>query len=94
MTPKNSEDQSALRNEKEIQINRKIDARGLFCPIPVYKARQAMLESKSGEVVELLADDPASEEDVTRWAKRTGNTIITIEKTNNSFRFLIQKTEM
>jgi TusA-related sulfurtransferase len=65
----------------------------MFCPIPVYKTRQAILEAKPKEVVELLADDPASEEDITRWAERTGNTILVIEKSNGYLRFLIQKTE-
>lgn len=92
MTPKNAKDQSSIQSTEDSQISRTIDACGLFCPIPVYKARQAMLEAKPGEVVELLADDPASEEDITRWAKRTGNTILTLEKSDGIFRFLIQKT--
>ncbi|MFX1474779.1 MAG: sulfurtransferase TusA family protein [Promethearchaeota archaeon] len=70
-----------------------IDTRGMFCPIPVYKARQAVLEAKPRQIVELLADDPAAEEDITRWAERTGNTVLAIEKTDDYVRFLIQKTE-
>lgn len=70
-----------------------IDTRGMFCPIPVYKARQAILEAKPNQVIELLADDPASEEDITRWAERTGNTVLVIERSDDSIRFLIQKTE-
>lgn len=70
-----------------------IDTRGMFCPIPVYKTRQAILEAKPDEIIELLADDPASEEDITRWAERTGNKILVIEKSDEFIRFLIQKTE-
>ncbi len=65
----------------------------MFCPIPVYKTRQAILEAKPDEIIELLADDPASEEDITRWAERTGNKILVIEKSDEFIRFLIQKTE-
>ena len=78
---------------KDVEIHHRIDARGLYCPIPVYKTRQAVLEAKQKEVVEVLADDPASEEDISRWAKRTGNTILNIEHCDDYLRFLIQKTE-
>lgn len=77
----------------DIEIHRRIDARGLYCPIPVYKTRQAVLEAKPQEIVEVLADDPASEEDITRWAKRTGNTVLNVEHCDDYLRFLIQKTE-
>jgi TusA-related sulfurtransferase len=46
-----------------------------------------------GEVLEVLADDPAAEEDLKAWAKRTGQEIVEIEKTNEGMRFLIQKTK-
>ncbi len=77
----------------EIEIHHRIDARGLYCPIPVYKTRQAVLEAKPQEVVEILSDDPASEEDISRWAKRTGNTILHLEHCDDYLRFLIQKTD-
>ncbi|MFX1341465.1 MAG: sulfurtransferase TusA family protein [Promethearchaeota archaeon] len=76
----------------DIEIHHKIDARGLYCPIPVYKTRQAVLEAKPDEVVEVLADDPAAEEDITRWAKRTGNRVLAFEQCDDYIRFLIQKT--
>jgi len=38
-----------------------------------------------------LADDPAAEEDLKRFAKRTGHQIIKIEKKEDYQRFLIQK---
>ena len=44
-----------------------------------------------GEILEVLADDPAAEEDIKAWAKRTGQTILEIEKGDEGLRFLIQK---
>ena len=79
-------------DDPDIEVHHKIDARGLYCPIPVYKTRQAVLEAKPDEVVEVLADDPAAEEDITRWAKRTGNTVLTFEQCDDYIRFLIRKT--
>ena len=44
-----------------------------------------------GEILEVLADDPAAEEDLKAWAKRTGQKILEIEKTGEGMRFLILK---
>jgi len=46
-----------------------------------------------GETLEVLADDPAAEEDLKAWAKRTGQKILEIEKTTEGLRFLIKKTK-
>ncbi len=87
-----SEKSKQTDSSKE-EIHVRIDARGLYCPIPVYKTRQAVLEAKRKQVIEVLADDPAAEEDISRWAKRTGNTILSFEEFDDYIRFLIQKTE-
>jgi len=44
-----------------------------------------------GQILEVLADDPAAEEDIKAWAKRAGHKILEIEKTGEGMRFLIQK---
>jgi TusA-related sulfurtransferase len=45
----------------------------------------------TGQILEVLADDPAVEEDIKAWAKRAGQKILKIEKTDEGLRFLIQK---
>jgi len=59
--------------------------------MPVLKTRQEMDKLAIGEILEVLADDPAAEEDLKAWAKRTGQKILKIEKTNEGMRFLILK---
>jgi TusA-related sulfurtransferase len=44
-----------------------------------------------GQVLEVLADDPAAEEDVQRWAKRTGQQMLELHKEGKQLRFLIKK---
>ena len=44
-----------------------------------------------GETLEVLADDPAAEDDIKALAKRTGQKILEIEKTDEGLRFLILK---
>jgi len=68
-----------------------LDCIGLYCPMPVLNTKQEMDKLAIGEILEILADDPAAEEDLKAWAKRTGQKILEIEKTDEGMRFLIQK---
>jgi tRNA 2-thiouridine synthesizing protein A len=69
-----------------------LDAIGLYCPEPLFRLRTAIDGLEEGEVLEMLADDPAAEEDVKRWAKRTGNEILNFEKDGYKLRFRIRKS--
>jgi len=75
------------------QAHRTLDCIGLYCPAPVLNTRQEVDKLAIGDVLDVLADDPAAEEDLKAWAKRTGQKILKIEKTDEGMRFLIQKTK-
>jgi TusA-related sulfurtransferase len=59
--------------------------------MPVIQTKQKMDKLAPGETLEILADDPAAEEDLKAWAKRTGQKILEIEKTDEGLRFLVRK---
>ncbi len=73
------------------QAHQILDCIGLYCPMPVVKTKQEVDKLAIGEILEVLADDPAAEEDLKAWAKRTGQKILEIEKTGEGMRFLILK---
>jgi TusA-related sulfurtransferase len=68
-----------------------LDCVGLYCPEPLFQTRENMDEIEIGEVLEVISDDPAAEEDITRFAKRAGHEIIKFEKEDDHMRFLIKK---
>jgi tRNA 2-thiouridine synthesizing protein A len=74
-----------------IKVEKTLDAIGLYCPVPILKTRERIEELSKGQVLEILADDPAAEEDIERWAKRTGNEVLLIEKENGRLRILVKK---
>jgi TusA-related sulfurtransferase len=78
--------------ENEIKPNKTLDCIGLYCPEPLFQTREVMDTLEIGDILEVLVDDPAAKEDITRFVKRTGHKIVTIEMDNNGFRFLIKKT--
>ncbi len=68
-----------------------LDCIGLFCPQPLLQTREAIDSLEVGETLEVLADDPAAEEDLKRFAKRTGHDMVSIEDHGDYKRFLIRK---
>lgn len=74
-----------------INIHGKIDCIGLFCPMPIVKIREAIRALAIGEVIEMVADDPAVEADMKSWAKRTGNELLAISKNGAIYRFLVKR---
>jgi TusA-related sulfurtransferase len=78
--------------EEKTPVNAKLDCIGFFCPEPLFQTRQKIEELEKGEILEVIADDPASEQDLKRFCKRTGNKLIHFEKQDNLNKFLIEKT--
>jgi len=77
----------------DLEPDKTLDCIGLFCPEPLFQTREQMDSIKVGEVLEVLADDPAAEEDIKRFVKRTEQKIIKFEKKENHIRFLIKKLQ-
>lgn len=68
-----------------------LDCRGEYCPLPVLHTRQAMDGLAGGQVLELWVDDRAAEEDIQRWAKRTGHHILNMRWEDGHLVFHIRK---
>lgn len=69
-----------------------IDARGLSCPMPLLKARQAMMVLESGTRLCVLATDPAARRDFEEFAEAAGHDLLDIaEPTAGLLRITLQK---
>ena len=73
--------------------DKNLDCVGLYCPEPVFRTRQELDKLAVGDVLEVTADDPASEEDIPRLVKRLGHQLIEKRKENGEFIFVIKKLE-
>ena len=70
-----------------------LDARGLFCPSPVMQTNVELSKMQIGEILTVLADDPAAEDDISNWARRLGHEIVKMKKNGNEIRFEIKKVK-
>jgi TusA-related sulfurtransferase len=70
-----------------------LDARGLFCPEPVFRTKIEVERMQVGETLTVLADDPNAEEDISRWVKRNGHDLLSLQKRENELEFSIKKVK-
>jgi tRNA 2-thiouridine synthesizing protein A len=59
-----------------MQFDKEIDARGLNCPLPILKAKKALSELASGQVLRVVSTDAGSVRDFQAFAKQTGNELL------------------
>ena len=59
-----------------MQIDKEIDTRGLNCPLPILKAKKALTELQSGQVLKVVSTDADSVRDFQAFAKQTGNELL------------------
>ncbi len=72
---------------------KKLDATGLFCPEPVFRTKIAIERMQVGETLIVSADDPASEDDISRWVTKTGHELVNVSKDGNVITFQIKKVK-
>ncbi|HZS73949.1 MAG TPA: sulfurtransferase TusA family protein [Candidatus Nitrosotalea sp.] len=77
----------------ELTPTKTIDVRGMFCPEPVFRTKIEMERMAVGNILKITADDPASEEDISRWVNRMGHQLIGIKKTDKDLEFTIKKVK-
>jgi tRNA 2-thiouridine synthesizing protein A len=75
----------------EIVPDAELDCVGLYCPVPIAKTKEEIEKIEVGQVLKVEADDPAAEEDIKRWAKRTGHQILSFEKEETILIFFIKR---
>ncbi len=59
-----------------MHIDKEIDTRGLNCPLPILKAKKALTDMQSGQVLQVVSTDAGSLRDFQAFAKQTGNELI------------------
>lgn len=79
--------------DEEITPAKELDCVGLYCPMPIAQTKEAIETVEVGDVLMVEADDPAAEEDITRWAKRTGHELLKFERAGSIMTFYIRRTK-
>lgn len=75
----------------DIVWQQEVDARGLRCPEPVMMLHARIRRMAPGEVVHVLADDPASERDVPAFCEHLGHALLASELRDGARHFYVRK---
>jgi tRNA 2-thiouridine synthesizing protein A len=71
--------------ETMMEAQKEIDTRGMNCPLPILKAKKALADMSSGDVLKVVATDPGSVRDFQAFARQTGNELVEQTSANDEF---------
>jgi len=77
----------------ELKVDKTVDYKGLFCPMPIVKVSKDIKEIEVGQVLEMLADDPGSKPDMEAWVKQTGHEMVDTQEEGGVFRFYVRRNK-
>ncbi|MEK8048825.1 sulfurtransferase TusA family protein [Ideonella sp. DXS22W] len=74
-----------------MQAQKELDTRGLNCPLPILKAKKALAELHSGELLKVVATDPGSVRDFQAFCRQTGNELVEQTSAGGEFVHLLRR---
>jgi len=72
-------------------FDKEVDASGLNCPLPILKAKKALAELSSGQVLKLIATDPGAQRDFEAFCKQTGNELVAHQDDGTAQSFFLRR---
>jgi tRNA 2-thiouridine synthesizing protein A len=68
-----------------------VDATGLNCPLPILKAKKALAELTSGQVLKVISTDPGAKRDFEAFARQTGNELLAHSQAGDALSFYLKR---
>ena len=74
-----------------MDIHKELDTRGLNCPLPILKAKKALADMQSGQLLKVVATDTGSLRDFQAFAKQTGNELVEQKTVGTEFIHVLRR---
>jgi len=74
-----------------MQIAKELDTRGLNCPLPILKAKKALVELASGQLLRVVSTDTNSTRDFQAFARQTGNELVEQQTVGGEFIHVLKR---
>ena len=74
-----------------MNIDKELDARGLNCPLPILKAKKALAEMTSGQLLRVVSTDAGSLRDFEAFARQTGNDLMDQKTVGSDFIHVLKR---
>lgn len=59
-----------------MDVDKEVDARGLNCPLPILRAKKALADMQSGQLLKVVCTDKGSVRDFQAFTKQTGHALV------------------
>ncbi len=70
----------------------RLDCMGFYCPMPIVKTAAKFKQMKTGEVLEVVADDKGIKLDMPAWCEATGQEYLGLEEEGGEIKIYVKKT--
>lgn len=74
-----------------MQIDKEIDTRGLNCPLPILKAKKALTDMQSGQLLKVVSTDAGSLRDFQAFSRQTGNELVEQQTVGEEFIHVLRR---
>ena len=74
-----------------MDIHKELDTRGLNCPLPILKAKKALAEMVTGQLLKVVATDTGSMRDFQAFARQTGNDLVEQQTVGDDFIHVLRR---
>ena len=74
-----------------MNYDKELDARGMKCPLPILKAKRALADMVSGQVLRVVATDTGSLRDFQAFAMQTGNELLEQQTVDKDFIHIMRR---
>jgi tRNA 2-thiouridine synthesizing protein A len=74
-----------------MNFDKELDTRGLNCPLPILKAKKALADMGSGEILRVVSTDGGSVRDFQAFAKQTGNELVGQEYAGSDYIHVLRR---
>lgn len=80
-----------MEDKEEKEVNLTVDACGLKCPLPILRAKKALANMESGQLLKVLATDPAAASDFHFFGRQTGNEVVGESEDEGVFSIIVKR---
>jgi tRNA 2-thiouridine synthesizing protein A len=74
-----------------MEFDKELDVRGLKCPLPLLRTKKSLTDMTSGQILKVLATDPAAAIDLNVFAMQAGHEVLLSQETAGELTFLLRK---
>jgi tRNA 2-thiouridine synthesizing protein A len=74
-----------------VKADETLDCVGLYCPMPIVKTAAKIKQMKTGEILEVVADDKGIKYDMPAWCQTTGHECLAVEENSGEYKVYVKK---